>query len=113
MLGVTTINKKVHVVSAGSVSIHVKVDESRETRETHIVPFWKVERSDKAENCSMKLTLDAKLEISIRDLENIKIPLMKNSKSIKAGDRLVLFAPWTRPTAAEQPALKKQKSGVA
>ena len=75
------------------------------------MPFWRVELNDKAEKCNMKLTMDAsKSRISIDDYEAIQVPTMKSSKAIKAGDRLVLFAPWTAP---DQPALKKQKSGVA
>ena len=110
LLGTAKINGKTYVVTATSMSMHVKCDKSRVTKDTCIVPYWQVDTTDKDDQANMKLSENlSSFKIDIESY-NVKVPLMRNTKQIKAGDRLVLLCAKSDKNA-EQPALKKQKTG--
>ena len=110
LLGTANVNGKTVVVTAASMHMHVKCDKSRSVKDTCIVPYWQVETTDNEDNSNMKLSENlSDFEICV-DSFNVKVPLMRNTKPIKAGDKLVLLCVKS-DKHAEQPALKKQKTG--
>ena len=111
--GVASINAKNHAVTAAPVSMHVKSDVSRVSKDTLMMPYWHVETHYLEARSNMKFTEDtSKMQIDVDDIGKICVRLMKNTKTIKENERLVLFAPWTKPkpTDVDDPSAKKQKS---
>ena len=108
-LGFTKVCNKPCGVFAGSVSSSLKKEESKNSRDTLIIPYWMLETTDKEEKANMKLTHDpSKMVIDAQEPE-VKVPLIKNPKVLKPGDKLVLFVP-AALSLNPVPALKKQKS---
>ena len=108
-LGITSIGGKPHGVFAASVSPSLKKEESKNARDTLMIPYWMLETTDKDETANMKFTCDpSKLVIDSQEPE-VKVPLIKNSKVLKPGDKLVLFVP-AALSLHPVPALKKQKT---
>ena len=114
ILGTTTIDEKVYAVVASGVSPHIKKENCRNTKPTTIVPYWMVDVTKDEAEANMKLSMDvSKHTIDIADL-NVKVPLIRNSKALKVGDKLVLFVPPPVQLKAfvlkGQPALRKAKT---
>lgn len=107
LLGFSKINGKSYVVTASGLSTHLKIDTSRNTKETLMVPYWNVDVTDSEDKANMKLTVDLSKHVIQADDVKILVPCMKNTKVIKPGDRLVLFVKSDKPV---QPAYKKQKT---
>jgi hypothetical protein len=112
LLGVVTINKKLHAVTAASMPVHVKDEQCRVAKDTMLIPFWSIETSAMEASANMKLYEDtSKTNIKMDALEEVKVPLMKNFKAVAPGDELILYAPWAK--SADGPILKKQKTMTA
>ena len=108
-LGITRIGDKPHGVFAGSVAPSLKKEESKNSRDTLIIPYWILETTDKEETANMKFTHDpSKMVIDAQEPE-VKVPLIKNFKVLKPGDKLVLLVPAVL-SLHPVPALKKQKT---
>ena len=78
---------------AGSVAPYVKKEKCRNTRNTTLIPYWMVEVTNDEADANMKLTMDLSKHVIDANEPVIKVPLMKNCKALKAGDKLVLFVP--------------------
>lgn len=108
-LGTTTIDDKVHAVVGGSVPPFVKKQDSKNMRNTLLIPYWMLEVTDKEDEANMKLSIDlSKHAIDAND-PSIKVPVIKNSKALKAGDKLVVYVP-APANLNSKPALKRQKT---
>ena len=107
LLGTSKINGKTYVVTASGLPTHLKVDTSRNTKDTLMVPYWNVDVTDSEDKANMKLTADLSKHVIDADAVKIIVPYMKNTKVIKPGDRLVLFVKSDKPG---QPVYKKQKT---
>ena len=68
-----------------------------------MVPFWMVDTTEVESDANLKLSLDLAKHIIDPKNPTVKIPLIKNHRSINVGDRLVLYV---KPIAASA---KKQK----
>ena len=103
-LGSSNIGGKIYVLTASAVKLSIKKDRSSNAiTDMIMVPFWMVETTEVESDANLKLSLDlAKHSIDPKD-PTVKIPLIKNHRSIKVGDRLVLYL---KPIAASA---KKQK----
>ena len=108
-LGVARIDDKMHGVFASSVPPRLKKEDCKNTRDTMLVPYWMLEVTDKEENANMKLTIDVSKNVIDANEPVVKVPLIKNHKTVKVGDKLVLFVP-TVLSLNPKPALKKQKT---
>ena len=108
-LGVTTFDSKLHAVVAGSVAPYVKKENCRNTRNTTLIPYWLVEVTNTEDVANMRLTMDLSKHVIDANEPVIKVPLIKNSKALKAGDKLVLFVP-APASLNPKPPLKKQKT---
>lgn len=104
-LGLAKIDGKQYYVTAASVPVFVKKENCRNARATTIVPYWMVEVTEHDGDANMKLSLDLSKCVIKTDQPEIKIPMLKNSKALKAGDKLVLFVP-----PVGKPPLKKAKT---
>ena len=108
-MGVTSIDDKLHGVFAVSVPPKLKKEQCKNTRDTILVPFWMLEATDKEENANMKLTLDARKNVIDAKEPLIQAPLIKNCRTVKVDDKLVLFLPPVM-SLNPKPALKKQET---
>ena len=108
-MGVTRIDDKLHGVFASSVPPKLKKENCKNTRDTLLVPYWMLEVTDKEENANMKFTIDVSKNVIDANEPVIKVPLIKNSRTLKVDDKLVLFVP-TALSLNPKPALKKQKT---
>ena len=108
-LGVARIDDKLHGVFASSVPPKLKKENCKNTRDTLLVPYWMLEVTDNEENANMKLTIDVSKNVIDVNEPVMKVPLIKNFRTVKVGDRLVLFVP-TALSLNPKPALKKQKT---
>jgi hypothetical protein len=104
-LGLAKIDEKQYHVTASSVPAFVKKENCRNSRATTIVPFWMVEVTEHEGDANMKLSVDLSKFVIKADKPEIKVPMLKNSKALKAGDKLVLFV-----SPAGKPPLKKAKT---
>ena len=103
-LGSSTIDGKHFMLSAGGSNMSLKRESSRNAKETLMIPFWCMETGDET-TANMKLTMDLTKHIIDPCSPEVKVPLLKNHKAIKNGDRLVVLV--KQPGA---PALKRQKT---
>ena len=94
---------------AGSVAPSLKKVESKNSRDTLIIPYWMLETTDKDEKANMKFTHDPSKKVIDASAPDVKVPLIKNSKVLKPGDKLVLLVPAVL-SLHPVPALKKQKT---
>ena len=108
-MGVTSIDDKLHGVFAVAVPPKLKKEHCKNTRDTLMVPFWMLEATDKEEDANMKLTIDARKTVIDANEPKIQVPLIKNFRTLKVDDKLVLFVP-PAMSLNPKPALKKQKT---
>ena len=111
-LGTVSIDSKLHVVVASGVPPYVRKENCRNARTTTLVPYWMVDVTNNEAEANMKLSVDtSKHVIDTEDL-TVKVPLMKNTKTLKVGDKLVLFVPSPIIPLPDpkQPALKRAKT---
>ena len=111
LLGTASTDEKVFAVIASSVAPHLKKENCKNTRPTTVVPFWMLDVTDTEANANMKMTIDITKHTIDSDAPDVKVPLIKNTKSLKVGDKLVLYVPPPAVVSAGgTPKLKKAKS---
>jgi len=108
-LGLTKIYNKPCGVFAGSVAPSLKKEESKNSRDTVIIPYWILETTDKEDKANMKFSHDLSKKVIDAEAPDVKVPLIKNTKVLKPGDKLVLFVPAVL-SLHPVPAIKKQKT---
>ena len=91
-LGSSSIGGKIYVLTASPVRMVIKKDESSsKARDMLMVPFWMVETTEVESEANLKLSLELAKHVIDPNSPDVKIPLIRNHKSIKVDDRLVLY----------------------
>ena len=103
-LGSSSIGGKSYVLFASPVKMFIKKDESSsKAKDMMMVPFWMVDTTEVESEANIKLSIDLAKHVIDPNSPDVKIPLIKNHKSIKVGDGLVLYV---KPAGS----FKKQKT---
>ena len=89
-LGSSSIGGKIYVLTANPVRMVMKKDEPK-ARDMLMVPFWMVETTEVESDANLKVSLDLAKHVIDPNSPDVKIPLIRNHKSIKVGDKLVLY----------------------